>query len=127
MSYLQKYYDEKEKGWIGLDECLYKSEKDFLLEYILWACDCSDYLSSFKLIRDTLNHFDNSLEKGTDWKDLVSNVFNGVEGAAYLVCSIINDDFIEHGISIRTSWTTEDGKELLKDLNRIIKEIEKRK
>lgn len=124
MSYVQQFWNDKENEWLGPDGCHYESDAELLAIGVFNLCGCSDEYESFKVIRDTLTHFNEWREKNTYWNDLVKTVFNGVEGAAYLVCGLIDDKFIEHGTAIRGSWLTDEGKALLVDLNRIINQLD---
>ncbi len=113
---IDKYY--KEDGYYDKDECYYKDTESFIITGIF---DLADGREAIETIAKVFEHFNTWTETNKYWDDLVNDVFNGNEGAAYISASLLdNKGFIEYGTSIRGSWLTDEGKEIYADCLEII-------
>jgi hypothetical protein len=108
------------EGQYVLDGCEYEDLESYVCTGIFGFCGCVGE-SALRIIDKALDHFSTCRDKGTYWDDLVKEVFNGDEGSAYIVSSLLdNTELIEHGMAIRGSWLTDKGTEVHSDIKKII-------
>lgn len=93
-----KYIDE--------DGCSWDSKKSYLQIKILGFCGCGNGDEVMKYVRDFL-------------LSVQENRFGSYEDIPYMFISYWADhnEYTEHGTTVRCSWLTDKGKELLDDIN----------
>ena len=96
-----------------LGGCYYESESDFLFAKILNFCTCGNQLETMIYIKEMLQKL--VTQQWSDYSDMPYIFF--VRWADSM-------KFTDHGISVRCSFLTDYGNELLRDLNIcILKEL----
>lgn len=102
---------EDEKG------CSWETRADYLYCGVLPSCGCGDPSAIGRYVKELLKHVgqteDNSCWERTSWDDLP---------VMFFLSWADREGYIEHGTTIRCSWMTEKGNELLRDLIEIEKE-----
>ena len=95
-----------EYPYIDINGVSHKSKKGYLQSEILHFCGCGDPDTVMIYVRDFLQKLQNQ-----DWEQ--------DEDLSYMfLCHWANyENFAEHGSTIKYSWLTDKGKELLGDIN----------
>jgi len=105
----------KQSDGTYLDEqgTTYFTEKDFLGSLLGFGCMCGNPDAVFDYVRDILRCV---RDKDYDKQEVLA----GSEGAMYFTLYHLDElGLIEHGTSVRYSWLTDEGKELLEDLETV--------
>ena len=97
---------DSEYRYKDADGCSYKSKSEYLQSEILGFCGCGDPNTVMLYVRDYLI----SLSK---------NEYGDYSDIPYMFLAYWADHngFTEHGTTVRCSWLTERGQELLADIN----------
>lgn len=102
-------------GFEDEEGCFWETEADYLCVGVLPSCGCGDPLSIGKYVKDMFldhvkqsNSEDTSCWDRTDYDDLA---------VMFFLCWADREGYIEHGTTIRCSWMSKKGDELLKDLD----------
>jgi hypothetical protein len=105
-----KPQDDSEFEWIDEEGCSYKSKSEYLQTEVLGFCGCGSP-------DDVMGYVGSYLD------DLVNNRFGDYEDIPYMFLAYWADHngYTEHGSTVRCSWLTDKGKELLADINWCIK------
>lgn len=107
----------------GPDGCCWESRADYMFIGVLPSCDCGDPASIGRYVRDMLR------KHVADSGDHTTSRWETVDYADLPVMFFLSwanrEKYIEHGTTIRCSWLTEKGEELLRDLDIVLAEIEK--
>ena len=101
-------------GFIDKEGCSWESKVDYLCIKILPSCGCGDPKSIGTYVKEMLLKYVNqSNSKDYSCWNLVS--YDDLSVMFFLSWAD-NEEYIEHGSTIRCSWMTKKGNELLKDL-----------
>lgn len=101
-----KETNDHEFRYVDDNNVYHRSKTDYLQQNILGFCGCGNPDNVMVYIRDLLVKLNNN-EWGS-YNDLPYMFF---------VYWANNNGFAEHGTSVRCSWLTKNGKELLSDIN----------
>ena len=107
-------------GFIDPDGCYWDTKSDYLMMGVLPSCGCGDPASIGKYVKDMLlKHV-----KQTDSKDYSCWDITQYEDlpVMFFLSWADREGYIEHGTTIRGSWMTKRGNELLRDLIEVEKE-----
>lgn len=120
MSYKNsKYWDDSQNA-LMYDDYGYETLEDIAAMGMLRLCGCvgDDLLPAVsRILRDLKRPEDG---EWVGWGELCEKHFSGSKDIGYLVLSYLDcTGIIEHGSSIRGSWLTRKGEELLDLLNEI--------
>lgn len=116
--HIDKYYDKSTEMYL-MDGTHYETGLSLICHGMLETEDCDEVA---QIILDTLIHLNARPETGKYHDDLVREIFGGVEGAAYITLSILdNKGFVDYGVSIRGAWPEPSGLELIDDLIELLK------
>jgi|GEM_PF-3381572 len=117
---IEKLKKEEDGRFIDEDGCSWETKADYLYIGVLHFCGCGDPASVGAYVKDMLlkhvkqtNSDDSACWDNTHYEDLPTMFF---------LYWADNEDFIEHGSTIRCSWMTKKGDELLRDLMEVEKE-----
>lgn len=107
-------------GFIAPDGCYWDTKSAYLLMGVLPSCGCGDPSSIGKYVKEMLLKYvkqtkseDRSCWDITKYEDLP---------VMFFLSWADHEGYIEHGTTIRCSWMTEKGDELLRDLIEIERE-----
>lgn len=115
---------EGSSWWIDDEDCSWESKADYLYTKILPSCGCSDPASIGKYVKDMfLKHVKQTLDDMKDTFYWNNNSYDDLPLMFFLSWAD-REGYIEHGTTIRCSWMTKKGDELLKDLEIVEKEEE---
>jgi len=110
---------EVDGGFEDSNGCHWDSKLDYMLMEVLPSCGCGDPSSIGVYVRDMfLKHCkQNKLEDyscwdASDYEDMPTMFF---------LSWADREGYIEHGSTVRCSWMTVEGDELLIDLNTVLK------
>jgi len=117
---LEKLTGNEMDGFEDETGCHWDTKADYLFTGVLPSCGCGDPSDIGKYVRDMfLKHVkqtggeDYSCWDNTKYEDLPVMFFlSWADRAGY----------IEHGSTVRCSWMTDKGNELLDDLNEVLKD-----
>lgn len=108
-------------GFIDTDGCSWQTRADYMFTGVLVSCGCGDPPSIGRYVYDMLKKYvylgneDYSCWDRTSYEDLPVMFFlSWADRCGYT----------EHGTSIRGSWITDLGKELLADLETVLDEVD---
>ena len=103
--------------WIDENGIGWTDRSSYLQCEVLGLCGCGIPDETMKYIYENLKRFDNT-GKEFEWGDY--------DDLPYVFfCYWANDKgFAEHGGGVRCSWLTEKGKEVLRDIETVAKELE---
>lgn len=111
---IEKLVPNDHGGFTSPDGCYWETKKDYLLIGVLPSCGCGDPESIGKYVKDMLlshvhqtNSDDYSCWDRTKYDDLP---------VMFFLSWASREGYTEHGTSIRCSWMTDLGNQLLKDL-----------
>lgn len=123
-------YNEFAEGLKKFD-CDYDEERigyEFIID-TMKVCGCAGYSFIYKTeeilswIADNWDKVSQNLQS-KNFDDFVTEVFYGDEGLAYLSLNILdNAELLEHGTSIRHSWLTPDGYDMLIFIKQYIEKL----
>ena len=115
-------YDEEYGGYVDKDGCHWDDAETFLVNGILKCCGCSDSKLVLEIFIAVLSRMRE--HKDLDWNAFVNKFFGGVEGAAYIVITMLDElGFLGHGTSCGYSWPTESGELLLQSCKMVLEEL----
>lgn len=104
----------KDDGFIAPDGCYWKTKLDYLMMDVLPSCGCGDPSLIGRYVKEMLlkcvqqtDSDDCSCWEITQYDDLPTMFF---------LSWADHEGYIEHGSTIRCSWMTKKGDELLRDL-----------
>ena len=98
-------------GWLDEEGVHHESEEDYLFCYVLPSCGCGDPSTIGRYVRDMLRRHVGHNGEGTEYEDLPTMFF---------LSWADREEYIEHGTTIRCSWLTAKGEELLRELDAIL-------
>ena len=107
-----------DRGFEDPSGCFWESPDAYLFTGVLPSCCCGDPASIGRYVRDMLRK--HVKQTGTDAPDVwPDNKYEDLPTMFFLSWA---DDkgYIEHGTTIRCSWMTSEGDELLRDLDIIL-------
>jgi|GEM_PF-6357353 len=114
----ENYFDEA-TGMYLYEGTHYDTPKSMICNGML---EIDDFHDSAQLILDTLVHLRDRPKTNKYHDELVNEVFGGIQGAAYIVLSILdNKGFLDYGVSLRGSWVEPSGDILINDLTRLLR------
>jgi len=95
-----------EYRYLDNDGCSWRSKKEYLQQEYLGFCGCGSPDTAMVYVGDYL-------------RDISNNKFGDYEDTPYMFLAYWADTkgFTEHGTTVRCSWLTNLGKELLKDID----------
>ncbi len=99
-------FDDEEFRWIDETGCCHPSKSSYLQSEILHFCECGNPDEVMIYVRDFLQKLDD--QKWGDYDD---------KPYMFLCYWANSENLTEHGSTIRCSWLTNRGKELLNDIN----------
>lgn len=102
---LYPYLDEDGVSW--------ENKSSYLKIKILHLCGCGNSDEVMIYIRDMLKRFEGEDPKFGGYDDLPFMFFTYWAN---------HNNFLEHGSTVRCSWLTDKGEELLRDIEQILKE-----
>lgn len=111
---------EEHGGFIAPDGGHWDTKADYLMMGVLPSCECGNPSSIGKYVKDMLlKHV-----KQTDGEDYSCWDITQYEDlpVMFFLSWADHEGYIEHGTTIRCSWMTEKGDELLRDLVEVEKE-----
>ena len=103
-----KYCDGQ---WEDPTGCCHDSPADYLFCCVLPSCGCGDSSSIGRYVRDMFAKHVGRNGEGTEYDDLA---------AMFFLSWADREGYIEHGCTIRCSWLTDKGKELVGDLETVL-------
>lgn len=104
---------EVEGGFEDQEGCFWESKEDYLCIGVLPSCGCGNPSSIGKYVREMIQKHvyqgnkDYSVWKNNNYEDLPTMFF---------LSWADREGYLEHGTTIRCSWLSDKGKELLNDL-----------
>jgi hypothetical protein len=107
-------------GFIDAEGCHWDTKADYLMIGVLPSCVCGDPMSIGKYVKDMLlKHVKQTGKEDTLCWDVTQYEDLPV---MFFLSWADREGYIEHGTTIRCSWMTEKGDELLRDLIEVEKE-----
>lgn len=103
---IEKLKKEENSGWIDENGTLWFTKKDYIFCHLFGFCNCGIPDKMFIFIRDNLQNLKD--EKYGEYSNMAYMFF---------VYWAETKNITEHGSTIRCSWLTEFGEEVLKDMN----------
>ena len=103
---IEKLNQEEDGVWTDEHGHAYSTKKEYLQTELLGLCGCGDPYIMMIYIRDYLSRLDEN--RWLKYEDLAYMFF---------VYWANDKEFAEHGTTVRCSWLTKKGKELLADIN----------
>jgi len=120
---IEKLIKSDDVGYIDPDGCRWDSPSDYLMIGILPSCGCGDPASIGRYVKEMfLKHVkqtgseDYSCWSITHYDDLP---------VMFFLSWADREGYVEHGTTIRCSWMTEKGDELLKDILLIERDMDR--
>lgn len=108
---IEKLIKDSYYGYIDDDGCAWKSKKDFLQISILDFCGCGNGDEVMIYVKNYLEEI-----KSAKWDRTLDDL-----SYTFFLYWADHKEFIEHGTTVRCSWLTPKGKELLNDINWCLK------
>ena len=113
-SMLEKLVFDPDDGFYDENGAVWPTRAAYLKQGVLPLCDCGDTDAILRWIVEMFRlHVGQSTWSTTSYEDLPTMFF---------LSWASNQDYIEHGVSIRCSWLTPKGEELLRDIETILNE-----
>lgn len=111
---IEKLIPDPEFGFFDEDGVAWTTRAAYLKQSVLPLCDCGDTDALLRYILDMFRlHVGQNTWATTNHDDLPTMFF---------LSWATNQDYIEHGATIRCSWTTPKGEELIRDIITILAE-----
>jgi hypothetical protein len=107
----------EDDGFIDQDGCFWQTKSDYMNIGVLPSCGCGDPASIGKYVKEMLlKHVHQTGSKDYSHNDRTS--YDDLPVMFFLSWAD-SEGYIEHGSTIRCSWMTKKGDELLRDLTEI--------
>jgi hypothetical protein len=107
-------------GWEDESGCHWDSPAEYLFIGVLPSCGCGDPESIGRYVRDMLRSHVSTADDHSPWD---ANSYEDMPLMFFLSWAD-REGYIEHGTTIRCSWLTDRGQELMRDLNAVLAEDE---
>jgi hypothetical protein len=111
---IEKLTPDPDFGFFDENGVAWATKADYLKQGVLPLCNCGD---SDAILKYIFNMFKSYVGQST-W----STIKYEDMPVMFFLSWATNQDYIEHGVSIRCSWITPKGEELLKDIETILNE-----
>ena len=115
-------------GSFSYNDSQYDDVESLILSGMLGFCGCGLPVSAMRYIRDALAHIERLRDAWdgkitlAEWDDEGGKLF-AAEGAECFTLYVMDKlGLTEHGSSVHGCWLTDFGKDLLEDLNELLKE-----
>jgi hypothetical protein len=99
-------------GWEDETGCHWDTRANYMYTRVLPSCGCGSPRSIAGYVVACLKKYTDDSSR-PDYEDLP---------AMFFLSWADHEDYIEHGSTIRCSWLTDKGKELIRDLETVMKE-----